>query len=508
MKRVSVALILILIATSFTSMAAVKPKPGASCSKKGQVSKNKAMVLQCEVVGKKKIWIKRKSGISKVPVQSPSPTNTQAEPNPAPSSPSMKQSPSPTPTPSSDSELIESPKPSSPDSCRLRDQRKNQILRLEHFERNNGFPLQGATLPTEAKLKLLSFFIDFPDATGSTEDLQFFRQQEKIMIDWFAEASQGKLVAELITSDKWFTAPKPSTSYELIPSQYGTHPIYAQEFINLTGNSFNWDGVHAFMVHFPKSQKTKLQSAQLGRAIELKTPQGNKVLNYQYFGPWHIDFAERVKNKNPDYLAGQWLHEHLHDLGLTLHAPGNGFYSGVGQNQGSYSHALSAWELFKLGWLDDSQVFCSQVSDLSMNLINLIPLERSESGNKIAIFVIDKARAIVVESRRPEGLSKRWPKNLSGLYVYEIDTSLDTDRTHEFNGSGLDNGNNRKFSKWAFYIDSDQRPIDDVLPESKINPETFYQEWLIKVGETVTTEDVKITFRRTGNSDWIEVKKS
>jgi hypothetical protein len=512
MKRLSVFLVLILALTNLSALASGNPKSGSACKNLNQVRNYKGVEFKCEKVGKKRVWVKKKASVldgKGIPSPNPSASqrDTSIKPTPAPASPSPTPSFLPSPTMSPNAELRESPKLHDPEVCRLKDQRKNQTLRLDHFERNNGFPLQGATLPTKGKLRILTFLVDFSDALGTEEDLRLYRAQEKVMVDWFAEASDGKLTAEIITSDKWFRAPKVSSEYELKPSQYGMHPTYAQEFINLTGSSFNWDGVHAFMVHFPQSQKTKFQSAQLGRAIDLNTPQGRKSLNYQYLGPWHIEFARKVREKNPDYLAGQWLHEHLHDLGLTLHAPGNGFYTGLGQNQASYSKAMSAWELFKLDWLEDSQVFCSPISSIDGTLVNLVPLEVKGIGNKVAILVIDKSKALVIESRRAEGLSDRWPKNLSGLYVYMIDTSADTDRSQEFNGSGLDNGNNKKYSKWAFYLDSDQRPIDETQPESKLDPEKFYQEWLIRVGETVTTDGVIIHFRMSGKTDWIEIKK-
>lgn len=502
MKRLLIILVLLTFISSVSSTYAKAPFEGNSCQKLGQKRIYKKLEYKCERISKKLIWVRIKVNSAKessnpIPMPTPSPIPTT--------------SPQPIPTPttkSSEPNYQESSRRADPETCRLKDQRKNQELRLDHFERNNGFPLQGATLPTKGKLKLLSILVDFPDALGTLEDLKMIREQEKVMVAWFSEASQGKLTAEVITSDKWFRAPKASVEYELLPTQYGLHPKYAQEFIDLTGTSFNWDGVNAFMVHFPTSQKTKLQSAQLGRAVELNTPQGRKSLNYQYFGTLHIDFAKRVKDKNPDYLAGQWIHEHLHDLGLTLHAPGNGFYTGLGQNQGSYSQMLSAWELFKLDWLSDNQIFCTTVSEIESTFVNLVPLEIFEKGNRAAIVVLDKSKALVIESRRALGLSKRWPKDLSGIYVYQIDTSVDTDRTQEFNGSGLDNGNNRKFPKWAFYLDSDQRPIDDSIPNNKVDPEKFYQDWLIRVGESVTTESVKIDFRKSDQTDWIEITRN
>jgi hypothetical protein len=163
--------------------------------------------------------------------------------------------------------------------------------------------------------------------------------------------------------------------------------------------------------------------------------------------------------------------------------------------------------MFKLGWIEDSQVFCVPPSIKSQITIQLVPLELTDSGDRILVIPLSKFQALVVESRRPVGLSKRWPSGMSGIFVYRLDTSLLTDRSSEFNGNGLDNGNNPKFPKWAFYLAPDQRIIDSTLPASKLDPEKYYQEWLIKVGESVTSDGVKINFVESGKTDIVQVTK-
>ena len=74
-----------------------------------------------------------------------------------------------------------------------------------------------------------------------------------------------------------------------------------------------------------------------------------RCLDAQFYGVPQHETAKLFAKKYPYYWAGQWIHESLHDLGLTLHAPGNGLDTGVGQSQASYSLMLDAWEQFKLG---------------------------------------------------------------------------------------------------------------------------------------------------------------
>jgi hypothetical protein len=509
-RRLSLSIVLLIAVLGSVSFAvsASPPKSGSPCSKLGKIQIFAGKKFTCIKSGKRVVW--NKGILQKIPSPSPSPTSRVdvVNPNPSPaasvSQPSITNSPA---IPSSPSSYAESPKYAPVSDCKIPDGRIDKTLNFDHFERNNGFPLQGALLPTTGVVNFLTFFVDFSDAIGSDKDIEYFRSQEEVFKNWFQVASYGKLKAEITSANKWFRASKPSAEYILSSSNYGNHPKFAQEFIDLTKTNFNWRNVDAFIIHFPEKNNLQLQSAQLGRNVLLETHQGALRMNYQYYGPWQYQFAREVKNKYPNYWAAQWLHENLHDLGLTLHAPGNGLNTGVGQSQLSYSLALNAWELFKLGWIVDNQVYCAPLSTLNTSIIKLLPLEINGDGDRIAVIPISQFKALVIESRRPVGLSKDWPITMSGIFVYEIDTTSVTDRSEEFKGSALDNGNNIKYPKWAFYLSPDDRRVDSSLPASKLDPDKFYQEWLMRVGETITTDRVKIKFLISNGYDFVEISK-
>ena len=510
-NRFAIPILLVVILISLThATAATPPKSGSNCSKLGQTKVYAGKKFTCVRVGSKLVWNKgvkvptKQVTPTSAPTSTPSPISTQIVNSPSPNTSASPVSAQPTTEPN----YLESGQISEVESCKLADGRINKVLNLDHYERNNGFPLQGATLPTSGTARFLTFLVDFPDAEGSQEDLKRIRAQEKVFVEWFKEASNGKLEIEIQTSDRWFRAPKPSYEYELSSANYGKHPEIAQQFVDLTSNNFKWGEIDTFMIHFPDSQRTKLQSAQLGRSVSIKTPQGSKNLNYQFYGVWQHETARTFAKKYPNYWAAQWIHESLHDLGLTLHAPGNGLDTGVGQSQASYSLMLDAWELFKLGWIKDDEVFCAPRSKLSKSIIHLNPLEESPTGYRVLVIPTSENEALVVESRRPKGLSSAWPKSMSGIFVYRINTSVVMDRTQEFNGSGQDNGNNPKYQKWAFYLSPNERPVDSSLPASKLNPEKFYQEWIIREGESVTADGVIISLKKSGLKDIVEVARN
>jgi hypothetical protein len=200
----------------------------------------------------------------------------------------------------------------------------------------------------------------------------------------------------------------------------------------------------------------------------------------------------------PDYWAALWVHEVLHSMGLSIHAPGNGFQTGVGQNQGGTSWVLSSWELFKLDWFSESQVYCLPKSMIASQTVFLQPIETAGAANKILIVPLDEFRAIIVESRRPVGYSAGWDSEDKGLLVYVLDTRNDNDRSKECCG---DSGNDPKYSKWAYYLAADNKQVNTSTYGSK-----GYKDYIIRPLETVTFEGVSLKFIASFDVDVIEIK--
>lgn len=104
-----VALVLALIFSASTALAAPNPKAGASCSKAGSIKTFKGKRFTCIKSGKKLIWNKgEKTGFGSfepggsysAPTQSASPTpNVTASPIPTPTVAAASPTPTPTPTP-------------------------------------------------------------------------------------------------------------------------------------------------------------------------------------------------------------------------------------------------------------------------------------------------------------------------------------------------------------------------------------------------------------------------
>ena len=490
----------LLLAPLASSISATPPKAGAICSKAGLTKNYNGKKFTCIKSGNKLVW--NKGVVIKVvaPTPTPSPSQTPTptpSPSPTPSS-TNKQTPSPTPS----NTYIQSSVIASVDECKLKDAR---IKRQQ--PNNSGFPLSPDIIPSTGKIKFIAILVDFSDAPGTNEFMKKMREQEKSFQNWFSVTSNGRSEVEWITVDRWFRANKPSSAYITgkgaanSPNPFAeTWNSDAQEFINLSGSTFDWTGVHGVFFHFPQEQKTGISSELLGRGVELNTPQGKKNLFFWATGNYLYELEPKVISFLPNFWAALWIHEVLHSTGLSLHAPGNGFETGVGQNQSGRSWALNAWETFKLGWYSDSQVYCAPFSKIDNQIVDLEPIEVTGSGMKAVIIPINLTQALIVESRRPIGFSEAWSKDSKGLLVYKLDTSLDNDRSGESNGG--DSGNNPAFQKWGFYLSSDQRPTDDTqVMDDK------YLQYFIRPGESVTKDGIRISFLHSDAGDTVKISR-
>jgi hypothetical protein len=382
-----------------------------------------------------------------------------------------------------------------------------QEARTTKMQPNNvGFPHSSDIIPNLGKHKVILIPIDFPDAPGTSD---FLAQQNALMKTysaWYKFFSNGRASAEVVTSKKWFRAPKPSSSYVVAQNQPNTKnksgnamDLIAQDFINATGKTFDFTDSPAVLFIYPKVNKIGIETSLNGRGVDLQTPQGTKSLFY--FGPGKSSYKVESRLRKPySSFWGLWIHEVLHSQGMALHAPGNGFPTGLGQDQEGASLTIGMWEQFLLGWLKDSQVYCAPATSLTSTTVVLNPLEVASSKFKTAIVPLNKTQALVVESRRPVAYSSGWDKVDSGVFVYLVDTTKDNDRSGESNSS--DRGNDMAFSKWAYYLAPDGSQM-----KNSGNFYYQYRDYFLKSGQSVTYGGVKITVVKSGSTDTVKLEK-
>jgi hypothetical protein len=116
-------------------------------------------------------------------------------------------------------------------------------------------------------------------------------------------------------------------------------------------------------------------------------------------------------------LWALWAHDLLHTIGVEGHNPVESFTL---ESEDYINHVVSGWNQWLLGWMTSEQIACIEKSASNNMEVDLVPLQLSLSGHRVAIIPITETRAIVVESHRNVGYAK--DLGASGILAYLMDT--------------------------------------------------------------------------------------
>jgi hypothetical protein len=200
-----------------------------------------------------------------------------------------------------------------------------------------------------------------------------------------------------------------------------------------------------------------------------------------------------------------WIYFMLLSQGLMLHAPGNGWPTGLGQSQipsPHFSAAIPVWDAFRLGWVDDSQVHCIRPEDLGDTPIEVMVTPQEVYGGERRTVIVPleaTTDVLVVESRRPTGYSQ-WPESESGLLVYTVNPSVgQVDLMSPESQRSC--GNNDDFSKWAYYL----------YPDS-VNMATLdcndFRAAFVREGDTLTHNGLRIALEFSADElDYVSITR-
>ena len=473
MKRIMALILVVSSFVLFSGISSASIKPGTSCSPKGKISIFGGVKYTCVLNGKKLVWNK---GVKVIIPSATSPISSTTTSIPA--------------VLSADGHPLALASIDSIKTCQITDQRIVQIQ-----NNNVGFPLSTREIVTKGTVNVVLMPIDFSDSPGTHNPSVIFQPVINQMNSWVKEFSNEKLTFNIQSGSSWIRASEPSTSYAVPVRIAGNTYVdlqnyqnsVAQSFIDASGSQFNFNNVTAVFFYF-SSTPTGIPNGMDGRNVALQTKQGQ--ISTLFYGPG------TYSNSHPATMGQLFIHEMLHSQGLAGHAPGNGFITGVMQNQDG-SGVLDAWSTFLLDWFDSNQVFCASKSKVRDQYLELTPLEVVQTGFKTLMIPISSHEILVVESRRPVGFSALWGSDDKGLFVYKVDTTMDNDRSHESLG---DTGNEIISSKYAYYLHPDSRPTSSDSGISR------YQNYLVKVGDSVTYAGIKISLVSSGEQDLIHIQ--
>ena len=399
--------------------------------------------------------------------------------------------------------------PSPVDECKIPDGQSPELQAVERgaivngvrARGNVGFPFIPDRFPIEGTARIVFGQVSFLDAPPTDQTpLEFFTPQAEKMKEWAQFWSQGKFSFDVQIIPDWIQINANSSN---MPSDARSRAKIVQERIP---ENIDLEGVDGTFIYWaPGTGKG------LDRTFALRV--GSNENTYAG-GPrpalfWAVDqyHIEETGNGIPyelkrDYTWAYLIHEIQHEQGLNTHSPGNGWATGVGQNQypnpsgNQWSAALASWELWLLGWLHDEQVHCISVADLAADQqVILTPQEIYGGDRKIIVVPVSESDVVVVESRRPIGWTQGWDSTDQGLFVYTVNPQVEVIEDHEQG----DCGNQREHSKWAYYL----------YPEGFIPApcQRDYRGAIVREGMSVTHEGIRITLEHSADElDYVTVQ--
>ncbi len=464
MRRVLIALPLsIALITGVTTAAAVV-KPGATCTKVGQVSVSGSTKFTCIKSGKKFVWNKGvalpKPVPTRAPVAAPTPSAT---PTPTPSAtPTSTPTPTPTPTPvafefvnlcAADPEvpsewkatqdfLLKKRQCATPfryeplkvtkDFAVVELTPRSDLLPINtcKIEQFNNYPILGFPNPNNAQevrdfearrhpgpnTKYQVVAIQTPDAPTSTTPKQDFGQYFDFIKEWTQNNSDNGSSVEVRVPDKYFKIARSLSSYEGI-NLHGKPVAGGSQFfidaIAAADPEVNFSGVDMVIIVVPPTTPESLLGSQpWGGPV-----QSNEGTINRFFTSAPNNLSESWHVNHSILTPTMWLHEMHHGaLDLGDHGDYMGFW---GMMSGGGLTDLLGWDKYLSGFFSDSQVRCVSPNITSTHY--LTPSAAKGAVEKLVVVPLSKTKVIVIESIRRGGYNYKLAKNSLGALVYTVD---------------------------------------------------------------------------------------
>jgi hypothetical protein len=351
-----------------------------------------------------------------------------------------------------------------------------------------GFPLNQTGSKAIGTINLGLVAADFPNFQGKSPELDRLSTQIAEFNKWLSFQSGGRLVANWQFPKQWLRLQKNAADYGVVGFNPRSYDAINSEVINVSDPYINFLNMDELFVYFPDSLTDSEPNrnpfdgvlAQIG-GTNVKTSEGTLK---------HIKGSGTVSKQKQYGLArtlwALWAHDLLHTIGIEGHNP---VESSSLESEDYVNHVVSGWNQYLLGWLGDTQIACIDLSILNGNEVDIVPLQDSRAGYRVAIVPISETRAIVVESHRAVGYAK--DLGASGVLVYLMDTK-NVPPYSERQNTGLIGSR---------FIDPDK-----VASGSRARVGKGQKSALMLPGETASFQGISVDFVKSGTLDKIRFR--
>lgn len=271
-----------------------------------------------------------------------------------------------------------------------------------------GFPVPDFYAPSAGVVNVKVLFVDFPNAAATAAPADVLAQVDD-WADFFHATSYGRVTVQFDPVDNWYRLNEESDVYF---SDDG--PDIIEESIALADPDVDFSD--ADVVYIMASDAVNHDISYHTSPDDISAD-GVQLTNFNvssenYFGD---DSVHKI-------IA----HELGHAFGLIdlYESEADDIHQFVGEfdvmgNLWGRAPEFLAYHRWRLGWIDDNQIYCLQENE---NRIQLSPIEQA-GGVKAVVVPISDHEVVVIESRRALGYDEELFEE--GALVYSVDSDLD-----------------------------------------------------------------------------------
>lgn len=397
--------------------------------------------------------------------------------------------------------------PVSIDVCKLQNSAMNVVLDGRNSNQFVGFPLlKPDYMSVKGINEVLIVPVDFPDFPGGTDLKEKLANDKKMLVDWYNYFSGGQNQFNVTTMDHWLRLPKNRSGYLTDEKNNNAsasdsnkrQSLQAQAFIDEVTKEFDLRKFTTVYLFYPDGNYA--QGDLIVRNETFRIKEGQATLNFFSWGR-NLEGMETLK-------WAYYIHETLHDLKISGHAPGNGWPLGIMTNQSGISLAMNPYEQFLLDWLPAEQIYCDESRTLKSATISLTPVEREDRQTKMAIIKLSSTRAIVVESHGVDKWSsfkfgdREFAPGFYSIMAYIVDLDKSGAPPTKSDSSSISN------DEWAWAVWQKVSGTPSNHFNMNVGEGKNLSEYVAVLGDSFVIEGVKVKFVGTGDYETIEISKA
>jgi M6 family metalloprotease-like protein len=288
---------------------------------------------------------------------------------------------------------------------------------------NEGTTNAALPLRPTGPVRAVMLFVDFPDLHSSQSTTTLFDRLAAPGRAWYHEVSYGHVQLDVTPVHRWLEMPHSIASYGLRDGiSWPEHYAYMTDAIRAADPTVDFSAYQVVYIVAARGtgvDRSPAFQAYSGSGIQVD---GTEIrYGATFFDDTHSDAR---------YAANVFIHENGHILGLPdlYDVQHSGAWSpDLFRFAGSWDtmswneqggHFL-AWEKWKLGWLDSSQLTC--LGGLGEVTTTITPLERA-GGLKAVVVPMGLSSAYVIEARKRIGEDSRLCED--GVLIYTVSSAI------------------------------------------------------------------------------------